>query len=289
MCKVEFGTIKKRTSSILVVVFCVCALPLLFGGCNKKRKSRFAEDHRDDSTKQTTATISSGTKSKKNSSTPVPEASDQLEKMAVASTVRLIVEPEKDSGAGFGSGVVVGRDDEDAVYVLTVWHAAKPGIRCVEFFSPQSHEPVRCTQMEVISKSERRDLALLRVEVSEPVDFQVAKIASVAKNPSYGYSVGCSSGRAPTVLGEHILGHDTIHPAGSDMRAKMWRTNKPQAQGRSGGALLDENGELLGIAVMATDQSGFYCHSDEIREYLGNGSLKKHVIAQAKLAGRKTN
>ena len=270
MVKVNFNIIK-RTLILVVVVISFC-------GCNKKHRSRFAEDHRDYSKKQTTAT---NVEAAQKPSTPIPDASDEFRKMAMATTVRLIVEPEKtkDSGTGFGfgSGVVVGKDDQNAVYVLTVWHAAEPGIRHVEFFPSLTGKPVRYSPPEVISKSERRDLALLRVEVDDRMDFQVAKIAPSGTNPRFGYSVGCSSGSAPTLLEENILRHAMIHPEGSEKRAKMWLTDMPQTQGRSGGALLDENGNVLGIALMATETQGFYCHNDEIREYLGNGTPAQHV------------
>jgi|GEM_PF-5843316 len=267
-----------RTLLMLVVAISTCAVAIstcAIGGCNEKRRSRFAEDHRDYSNKQTTTSNQSSKSGKETA--PVPDPSSKLHKFAMHSTVRLIVEPEKpQDGTGFGSGVVVGKDDK-AVFVLTVWHAAKPGIRHVEFFSSTSTLPVhRCSLPEVISKSERRDLALLRIPVDGQLKFQVAKIAPLGLDPDYGYSVGCSSGRTPTLLGEQILGHDTIHPAGSDkIRAKMWFTDNPQVQGRSGGALLDKNGNLLGIALMATEHPprGYYCHTDEIREYLASGSF----------------
>lgn len=266
---------------VMKVVAGVCLCLLL--GCEKP-PPRFAEDakqrNRNPSEKQalsesddTDASNSTGSSSKVVS---VPIVTRALHDQAIRSTVRLTVEPEAGSlhsATGFGSGVIVGRDEAGAVYILTVWHAAKHGIRCVEYFDANSQTHKIQQAPKVIGKSVKRDLALIKASV-DSLQVSVVDVAPQSEeSPPYGYSVGCSSGRDPTVLGERIIDDKLIRFDGSETRARMWVTDLPQEGGRSGGALLDPQGRLLGIAIKAT-VNGYYTHADEIRQFLSESDLK---------------
>jgi S1-C subfamily serine protease len=204
---------------------------------------------------------------------PIPPASNELLKLAIGATVRL-TSREVD-----GSGVILGKDDENYLYVLTVWHAAKQDIEQVELFAITSLDAqprLTLRGPEHFSKSEPRDLAILRVKIESGLEFESVQVVPNAhsKNiPSFAYSAGCSEGKFPTVLPERIIGCGRFRPSKSGapnavVSATMWTTNSPQQTGRSGGPLLDVNGRLLGIALGKEGTTGYYCHSGEIADYL---------------------
>ena len=264
-----------------LVFLCLLAL-----GC-EKRPPRFAEDMRprkgqsSDNQEQaggdkkgtgTSEQQSSGGKSEG----PVPIVSSELQRKAITSTVRLTVEPEvgePKGDTGFGSGVIIGKDKSGAVYILTVWHAARHGIRCVDFYDSDSKIVATYSSPEVVGKSIERDLAILKTAVDDDLQFvTVELVADTKTKPAYGYSVGCGSGRPPNVLGERIIGDKVVRFEGSETRARIWITDLPQEGGRSGGALLDPDGRLLGIAIKAT-ADGYYTHAEEIRQFLSESKL----------------
>jgi hypothetical protein len=48
----------------------------------------------------------------------------------------------------------------------------------------------------------------------------------------------------------------------------VWQTNVPQRRGMSGGALVDRDGLLLGIASGSSDGKGYYTDCESIRAFL---------------------
>ena len=118
--------------------------------------------------------------------------------------------------------------------------------------------------------------------ISDDIETTVARIAKLEEDdpqPAFGYSVGCGDGKPPSTHREHILGAHSIRielESGSTNRY-MWRTESPQEQGRSGGPLLDVNGDLLGIALGKYADRGYYAHLREISEYLIDSGLANLV------------
>ena len=264
-----------RTKSEFV---CLLLLALLALGC-EKRPPRFAEDlkHRKQPTTDATDAGETGSPNDKSPSTqansaPIPIVSAAVRKSAITSTVRLTVEPEVGKprdDTGFGSGVVVGRDKAGVVYVLTVCHAAIHGIRSAEFFDENKQPIATYSSPEVVSQSVERDLALLKIKTNSTHPITIVDlVGDTNTKPKYGYSAGCGSGKPPEVLAERIIDDGVFSFKGSQTRGRMWVTDLPQEEGRSGGALFDSDGNLLGIASKATLE-GYYCHAEEIRTYLG--------------------
>lgn len=204
----------------------------------------------------------------------------ELIRKALRATVRLV-------GDGFtGSGVILTKDDDGFLYVLTVRHAVQEGVDEIEFFSASTWPKPSASfgGVEVISESETRDLAVLRVRVPDELEFGTVTLCRQSDVNSY-YSSGCSAGKAPTVLPERIMGSQKIRVENRLLNAEMWVADSPQALGRSGGPLLNVNGSLLGIALGKSqansggqEEQGFYCHSTEISDYLIDSNLKPLVL-----------
>lgn len=196
----------------------------------------------------------------------IPSPSTEILKRAIGCTVRL-------RGIDFdGSGIVVGRLHEDA-YILTVEHGTREKILTVEFFSILSmKDPVfTATENTIVSKDKRTDLAILKVAVPKDLEIELClppNKADFNNQPDYAYSSGCSEGRIPTVLRERITGSRRIKVAGTSKNARMWVTESPQSGGRSGGPLINDKGSLLGVALGKSGKSGYYCHLEEISQYL---------------------
>ena len=206
-------------------------------------------------------------------STPVftPPPSRELIEKAIAMTVRLHGGDPR--GEGFdGSGVILGKDDEGILYIMTVSHATKETIHAVEFFSVTSGTPVATVNgPSLVAASDQRDLAILCVRAPSKLAFGAAKLDAVQTSkevPKVAYSVGCSEGRDPSVLPEGVTGQALIHAEGSERRCRMWITRSPQSVGRSGGELLNDKGRLIGIASLSHDTRGYYVHSSELFVFL---------------------
>ena len=127
------------------------------------------------------------------------------------------------------------------------------------------------TENTIVSKDKRTDLAILKVAVPKDLEIELCLPPSKAdfnNQPDYAYSSGCSEGRIPTVLRERITGSKRIKVAGTSKNAMMWVTENPQSEGRSGGPLISDKGFLLGVALGKSGKSGYYCHLEEISQYL---------------------
>ena len=210
-----------------------------------------------------------------------PRPSIELQTRLLASTVGIEL---KD---GYGSGVILNRE-EDTLLILTVWHVARERIQWVHLFDPLKslRKPViRLPGPRVLSHSERLDLALLRLKVPaqlETAHVELAKAAPEVSSPIYAYSLGCHTG-PPSILTEQILGDRVFQIVDKETRhrRRMWTTDIPQEEGRSGGGLMDVDGALIGVALGKKRSSGFYCHFQEIADYLIDSGLKSLVRCDA--------
>ena len=191
-------------------------------------------------------------------------------------------------GNAVGSGVLLGKEPTGKLLVLTVWHAAKRGVLAVDFFSLRSLDRplVTSESVEVVSHSERRDLAILRVGVARTdvhklnpgiqVCDQLPEQSLPEQSLQGVHSLGCEEGGAAIPIAEKIVGKFKVRLPGQPQPTLMWKTKFPQSAGRSGGGLVDSEGNLLGIALGKTEstaRAGYYCHHQEIVTYLVDSGL----------------
>lgn len=249
-------------------------ISLTFAACGRQRSQAVFVPDTGTTTTDDTADVDPATPVITSMAIPIPLASDALIELATEVTVRLVL-PQFD-----GSGVILGKDEHGYLYVLTAYHIAKLGVDQIELFSLVSSDPVvTLSGPELVSKSERRDLAILKVKVDPSIKVRAARLAGGNQEPpEFGYSAGCSSGQAPSVLSERITGIGRYQVAKSKKDAIMWTTERAQEVGRSGGPLLSVNGDLLGIALGKEKSVGYYCHSTEISDYFIDSNLESLLL-----------
>lgn len=167
------------------------------------------------------------------------------------------LEVQSGSVGAVGSGVVIDSDG----YVLTNNHvvsvggAAKPKITAV--FTDGSKVPAA-----VVGKDPKTDLAVLKVDVTNPTVIQMGKSADLAVGDRV-IAIGSPLGLASTVTSGIVSAlHRAIATAGKNGGPPIVydaiQTDAPINHGNSGGALVDSSGALVGInsAISSPSKNG---------------------------------
>lgn len=195
--------------------------------------------------------------------------SKEAQTAALTATVRVVNGRQRVEG----SGVVVGRKGS-FVYVLTANHVVEKGDRLeVATFSAASYpKPARVYRsVRVVARAgDMRDLALLRVVTDDRMPGTLALCPARVVPEEAGFkalSVGCAGGEAPTVLVDDVAGKKRVRREGEDKAASFWEVDRKQAEGRSGGPLVDRRGYLLGVCSGTDRDKSYFCHPDEVRAF----------------------
>jgi thiol-disulfide isomerase/thioredoxin len=195
-------------------------------------------------------------------------ANDRLATDLIDSTVRIHV--QENGGFGTGTGTIVDTHDGEAL-VLTCGHLFRDsngkGAISVDVFGsrPASNLPGKLLRYDLKS-----DIALVSIESSVPlVARRVAGKSFVAAKGQRGYTVGCDNGQPPTTRATQIT--STRKFLGPD----HYMTSGEPAQGRSGGGLFNEAGELIGICSAADpeDHEGMYVALSIVHTTLDQANL----------------
>lgn len=223
---------------------------------------------------------------------PLLEASDAIspdaQVKALAATVRLHA-----AGRCCGTGTIVGKRGS-TVYVLTAEHCLLSRNLEVELFTASSYpEPAsRFPGVTVVASSKRHDLALLKFETSLPIPDPIPICPpSLAPEGKFDVmTIGCSGARAPTILLAKTRGTTWA----TDVQGGPWVINVDSVPGRSGGAMLDARGLLVGVCCrrLANDYGGYdgvytglseiYALSDEAGlPWLYQGTRETHLPVSA--------
>jgi S1-C subfamily serine protease len=193
----------------------------------------------------------------------------------LAATVRLRVD-EAQSHA-YGTGTIIDARSGQAL-VITCGHLFREsngkGPVTVELFEPvpggvRAAGEVRA---QVISYNLERDIALVGIWPTRPVATAplAAKGAAIARGDRV-VSIGCSNGDDPTPLATRITQLDRYQgPANIEAQGAP-------VEGRSGGGLFNEKGELIGICFAADYQGneGLYAALDAIHDELAEQGLSE--------------
>lgn len=187
---------------------------------------------------------------------PPPE---QVKKVASAACVRVA----DHEGKREGSGVVVGKR-AGFLYVLTAAHVVE-GSKRIEISVPigtkGDAKPVGMA--ELLLKCRSQDFALLRVQSKDDVKpVPIAARQVDQSGPIEWTSIGIGL-EGVEVRNEQVIGKKLLRkPDGST--TFVWECRDKPEFGRSGGPLIDTEGQLMGICSGTQNGKGYYCHVDEI-------------------------
>ncbi|MBN1909613.1 MAG: trypsin-like peptidase domain-containing protein [Pirellulales bacterium] len=226
-------------------------------------------------------TMPSGTTSANSSWTPRPASAPPTDEQLIAASVRLRI-ADYPSGSSCGSGTIIDARRGWAL-VLTCGHILRDsqilhdprnyhdaqggeGIE-VDLFGPGGPRRVAG---ELVACNLDRDIGLLRIRTPQPVT--VARVAPAGHWIDVGEvvaSVGCNNGAAPTVVRTHIRSRDRFLPPPN------LQTDGQPVEGRSGGGLFTQDGELIGVCNARDEQEnqGLFAALASIQEELDRAGL----------------
>ncbi len=181
-------------------------------------------------------------------------------------------------GEAAATGVVIGVRDRSA-YVLTAAHAVELTAFDVRFATRDSYPKAAfvLADPEVLARWPGPDLALVRVPLGEH-DVQPLRLAARRDRPKSFpapvWTVGVGSGAASSVRLDAALGKRLVRRANGEIAGFFWETLIPPERGRSGGPLLDADGQVIGICTATQGGSGYYTYLDEILAALASNDFR---------------
>ena len=173
---------------------------------------------------------------------------------------------------GLGSGFVIHKDG----YIVTNDHVIAGEHRIsVTIFEEGEHEMNRATydNVRIVATSSELDLALLKVVVSESVEFQTVPIAAVDDGLSEGQTVFAIG--SPLGL-DRTVSEGIISVANRVINGRLYLQTTTQINpGNSGGPLFNLSGEVVGvnnmkIAAIGAEGLGFSISSRVLKSFLDN-------------------
>ncbi len=202
----------------------------------------------------------------------------------IGASVRLRVDEE--NGRSFGTGTIIDARQGQAL-VVTCGHLFRDtkgqGPVTVEMFeaTPGGVRSAGQVPGQVISFDLDRDVALVAIRPDRNVT--VAKVAPPRTEIQRGdrvVSVGCSNGQDPTALASRITSLDRYQGA-----PNIEASGAP-VEGRSGGGLFNEAGELIGVCFAADREGneGLYAALKAIHDELSMRGLSEVFTPRSLLA-----
>jgi S1-C subfamily serine protease len=207
---------------------------------------------------------------------PVPQSSvtnDNSFASLINSSVRLRVDDPQ--GRSFGTGTIIDARQGEAL-VITCGHLFREskgkGPVTVEMFEATAGGVRAAGQVSgwVLNYDLDRDVALVVIRPSGPVTVApIAPPGTVVERGDRVVSVGCSNGNDPTVAPTRITMLDRYQgPPNIE-------TSGAPVEGRSGGGLFNDKGELIGVCFAADYESneGLYAALESIHDEVARLNL----------------
>jgi S1-C subfamily serine protease len=190
---------------------------------------------------------------------------DSARQLARYSCVRVVNAAKN----GRGSGVVIAARGA-FLYVLTASHIVS-GSNRIEVHLPTVEKDAKAkvvTDVDILVDGRTQDVALLRVSAGD-VKVTLAPLTRVSPAGDEEFeavSAGYGDSAEPDVRSERVLARKLLRRGGESWFA--WECRDRPDTGRSGGALVDTNGRVIGVCSGTQDGKGYYTHADEIRALL---------------------
>lgn len=205
-----------------------------------------------------------------------PASSKGLEQRLIKAAVRLKVEDPQ--GHSFGTGTIIDAQGDEAL-VLTCGHIFRDsegkGTILVDLEGGHSNRQVPGT---LISYDLERDLGLVSIRPGGPVE--VSRVASPEQRVQMGdrvVNIGCNNGQVASVRRSHVTGiNKYLGPPNIEVAGRP-------VEGRSGGGLFNEQGQLIGVCFAAdpADDEGVYAGLASIHAELDRLGLSSLYTAKA--------
>ena len=148
---------------------------------------------------------------------------------------------------GTGSGVIISPDG----YIVTNNHVIE-GAQTIEITTNDN----KTYTAELIGTDSNTDIALLKIEALEPLSYSIFGDSNDAKVGEWVLAVGNPFNLTSTVTAG-IISAKSRDLSGKNTQSFI-QTDAAVNPGNSGGALVNTNGELIGINTAITSQTGSY-------------------------------
>ena len=148
---------------------------------------------------------------------------------------------------GTGSGVIISPDG----YIVTNNHVIE-GAQTIEITTNDN----KTYTAELIGTDSNTDIALLKIEALEPFSYSIFGDSNEAKVGEWVLAVGNPFNLTSTVTAG-IISAKSRDLSGKNTQSFI-QTDAAVNPGNSGGALVNTNGELIGINTAITSQTGSY-------------------------------
>tara|TARA_B110000483_G_C18184604_1_gene538373 strand:- start:543 stop:1940 length:1398 start_codon:yes stop_codon:yes gene_type:complete len=155
--------------------------------------------------------------------------------------------PQQRSQVGTGSGVIISPDG----YIVTNNHVIE-GAQTIEINTNDN----KTYNAELIGTDTNTDIALLKIDTLEPLSYSIFGDSNEAKVGEWVLAVGNPFNLTSTVTAG-IISAKSRDLSGQNTQSFI-QTDAAVNPGNSGGALVNTNGELIGINTAISSQTGSY-------------------------------
>lgn len=205
---------------------------------------------------------------------PSPDSDSAADSLAAAAAATVRVRVTGSKLQDVGTGTII-HSEQGMSLILTCAHLFREQDKTavVEIDVFQNGKPIRFPVTDY-SGSHRLDLALLRIRNAAPLpSVRLTDEAPGVLPEQAAFTLGCDNGRPPSVLDVKILRVNQYDGPGN-----ITCTFDP-VQGRSGGGLFDERGNLLAVCSAADrrEKQGLYMSREAILTLLEEQKLE-HIL-----------
>jgi S1-C subfamily serine protease/protein-disulfide isomerase len=210
--------------------------------------------------------------------------SDELVVAALGATVQVVNVSNGDQG----SGVMVAKSGS-TVYMLTADHllgssrpsadyrtAADQNDRLeVRAVSAAGNASVVYRSVRVVARASDADLAVLsfttRRDVRAPL--RICPSQRIPDTETFAVLSAGWSGGGPTSAVGKVTSKKLVRKRSKSAATLVWELNRPSKPGQSGGALVDQEGHVVGVASGNSGGHGYFCHTESIHRLLDENGL----------------
>jgi Trypsin-like peptidase domain len=213
-----------------------------------------------------------------------PDFPQPKQEAALNATLRLTFVTSE--ARGEGTAVRVGKLGP-FVYYLTANHVVEKTSKVdLESYSGKSHPKAIRTipAADIKDRWPEIDLAILRAYEPDPPGFlAISTTFTPVKYPFPVLTVGCTNGNDPELVCDQVTSQRRVKKPDGTI-GRYWEAAKQPVVGRSGGPLVNVNGELIGICSGTNRDKGYYVYLDEIVDALKRSNYDLLLAQPAKPA-----